>query len=407
MNGNVLIILEQGSSSKKNKSTMHTNPVDLPVDKSIINKGTSHEMFHDQTNTYPSSISPLNDSTAKSNQTTDEKLNEIFTLTKQKLQPTINALQDKRDELLSASKTSPDSFISNEHPNQSILRNTESKPRSSGSTDLFFAAIKERQRQTQNKPFKTASSSETNPIKPTVSDGIGSDIKSKLEEGSPNEADNTSISTPENYLTSKPDEQTLFNPKVNKTNSTTKKEDFKQLEKQKSRSISDINTQKITSPISENKVQESIPNQFDSSFNEFQQEKLQKEISKAVSQIMKQAAHIVHDDIRSPQFERKSINDRDRSKQEKVFPFTSEQLKYLSTKTSSTLNNQGSDTENQSDKPLLITDKQTSNGRLQQEESTLTNISPSMNLSEQNHLSNSDTSLPMSHKNEHLANLGN
>jgi hypothetical protein len=53
--------------------------------------------------------------------------------------------------------------------------------------------------------------------------------------------------------------------------------------------------------ISEDKWQESIPNRFDSSFNESEQEQFQEEVSKTVSQIMKRAAHIAHEDTTSPQ----------------------------------------------------------------------------------------------------------
>jgi hypothetical protein len=70
------------------------------------------------------------------------------------------------------------------------------------------------------------------------------------------------------------------------------------LYKNSSKYIVDILT---SIPISEDKWQESIFNRFDSFFNESQQEKFQEEISKTVSQIMKQAAHIIGEAIKSPQ----------------------------------------------------------------------------------------------------------
>jgi hypothetical protein len=99
--------------------------------------------------------------------------------------------------------------------------------------------------------------------------------------------------TPENNLTPAMNQQTPLDSKFNATNITSPE----------SSSSSSPSTDKLTatilnpsSPISKDKWQESIVNRFDSPFNEFQQEKFQEEISKTVSLIMKQAAHIVHDD---------------------------------------------------------------------------------------------------------------
>jgi hypothetical protein len=171
-----LSILEQEFLSEKKKSGPHSNLDNLTTDKSPIYKKTSKEMLNDQTKTHPSSFSPLNDKTAKLNPTTtDEKLNEIFTLTKQKLQPTLDALQDKKDELLSAIKNSPDSSISNEY-------SKKSKSVSLVNTDVPLDAIKQQQQQTKNKSFKTIQSPETDRIKTAVNNGIDSDIKSKTDE---------------------------------------------------------------------------------------------------------------------------------------------------------------------------------------------------------------------------------
>jgi hypothetical protein len=99
--------------------------------------------------------------------------------------------------------------------------------------------------------------------------------------------------TPENNLTPAMNHQTPLDSKFNATNITSPE----------SSSSSSPSTHKLTStilnpssPISKDKWQESIVNRFDSPFNEFQQEKFQEEISKTVSLIMKQAAHIAHDD---------------------------------------------------------------------------------------------------------------
>jgi hypothetical protein len=167
-----------------------------------------------------------------------EKLNEIFTLTKQKLQPTLDALQDKKDELLSASKHLPDTSISPQST-------------SPGNTDVLFAAIKQKQyqQQTDSEPSKITSSFDTDQDKITD----------------------------------------------------------KKLQSDRSR------------------------------FNEFQEEKLQEEVSKAVSQIMKQAAHIVHDKIQPPidSMLTTKITEQDSSTQKKFVPFISDRSKQTTVNTSS------------------------------------------------------------------------
>ncbi len=232
-------------------------------------------MFNDQTKTHSSSISPSNDKATKLNSTSDEKLNEIFTLTNQKLQPTLDALQDKKRSI------------------------------SQVNADGLLAASEQQQKQTQKKSFQATHSLETDRIKTTVNDSIDLDVKSKSDEGSPNEIDNKSISaikrsyaslplststvrnsnsciflkrllkvfptksksmkksdisnlikfTPEKNLTPKTNQQTPLDPKFNATNITSpvsfsigspkiEKEDLKQHEGLISGSIIDTNTQK-------------------------------------------------------------------------------------------------------------------------------------------------------------------
>ncbi len=183
------------SSFDENKSLLPFNLDDFSNDKSPIDKRAINEMFDDQTKVDLSSSKT-------------EKFNEIFTLKKQKLQPTLDALQDNKDEPLSASKYLLNTSITNEYSSKSIP--------SPDNTNVSFAAIKQKQyqQQTENRSLKTTSSFDTD-----------SDKKFKS------------------------DQDTAY---------------IKQ-----------------------------------SRFNEFQQEKLQEEVSKAVSQIMKQAARIVHDKIQS------------------------------------------------------------------------------------------------------------
>jgi hypothetical protein len=157
----------------------------------------------------------VSDKTIKLNSTKDEKLNEIFTLTKQKLQLTLDALQDKKYELLSASKISPDSSIANGDSKNLILRSTQSKSTSPVYTDALLAAIKQQQQQTKTKPFKRTQSPETDLIATTIKDDIDSNIKSKSDEGSTDQIDNKSISTIERPYASLP----LSTPTVRNSNS--------------------------------------------------------------------------------------------------------------------------------------------------------------------------------------------
>jgi hypothetical protein len=144
-------------------------------------------------NRHASSISSLNKDATKSNSTTDQKLYEIFASTKQKLQPTLDALKDKKDELLSSSKHSPTSSISSEFPRKSILRTAQSKSVSLLNADALLSAIKHQQ-QTENKSFRIIQSPETDWTKTAVNYGIDSGIQSKSNEVSPNEKHDNSIS---------------------------------------------------------------------------------------------------------------------------------------------------------------------------------------------------------------------
>jgi hypothetical protein len=173
-------------------------------------------MSHDQAKTHPSSITPVHDKTTELHSTKDEKLNEIFTLTKQKLQPTLDALKDKKDDLLSACKNSPGSSVANEYPKKSILRSTPSKSTSQLNTDLLLAAIKQHQHhQAKNKPFQITPSPETDRMKAIVNDDIHTNLRSKSDERSPNESDNQSISAIKRSYASLP----LSTPAVRDSNS--------------------------------------------------------------------------------------------------------------------------------------------------------------------------------------------
>ena len=82
-----------------------------------------------------------------------EKLDEIFILTKEKLQPTLDALQGKKDELLSASKYLSDAPIANEYSTESRLHSPQFT--SSVNADISYAAIKQKQYQQQTPSFNT------------------------------------------------------------------------------------------------------------------------------------------------------------------------------------------------------------------------------------------------------------
>ena len=163
---------------------------DLTTLKSPIDNGVPDEVFNNQSKKHPSSISPLYEKPIHLNSSTDENLNDIFALTTQKLQPTLNALQDKKDEILSASKNSPNSSIKSEYPRKSILRNTQSNSTSQLKSNVLWAAIKQRQELT----YKIIQSPKTDWIETAVNYGIDSGLQSKSNEVSLIAIDDKSIS---------------------------------------------------------------------------------------------------------------------------------------------------------------------------------------------------------------------
>jgi len=190
---------------EKQESPMNLN--DLTTHHAHIDNRAPNEMINDRIEQHPSSISPLNEKTNEFDSTANEKLNEIFALTKQKLQPTLDALQDKKDELLLASKNSPNSSIESEYARKSILRSTQSKL----DTDVLLAAVKQQQELT----FKIKQSPETERIKNAINYGIDSGIKPKSNEVSPTKIDDKSISAIKRSYSSLP----LSTPAVRNSNS--------------------------------------------------------------------------------------------------------------------------------------------------------------------------------------------
>jgi hypothetical protein len=111
----------------------------------------------------------------------------------EKRQSTLDAVQDKKVELLSASEYSPNSSVRNIFPRKSILRSAQSKPISLLNADAFLSAIKQQQ-YTENKPFKIIQSPETDWTRTAINYGIDSGLHSKLNEISPDKIDDKSIS---------------------------------------------------------------------------------------------------------------------------------------------------------------------------------------------------------------------
>ncbi|CAF2330052.1 unnamed protein product [Rotaria sp. Silwood2] len=272
------------------------------------------KIIDDQIKTHSSSSFVLNEKTTKLHSTTGK----IFTLTKQKLQATLDNSQDK---LVSTSKISPNSSIGNDSPRKSILRSIQSKSIPQFHTNLLLASIKQQQEQIQNKSFQIIESPTTDSSK-----------KSKSNEISSNKIDNKSISaikrsyallpisTPaifpikpkslkkfdssdsiplssENNLTPKMDHPMLSNTKFNSNNPPSKDEELTS-----NRIINDVNTQNKTITSFPDKLsQEDIFNQFDSSSNKSQQNKIEEVIEKIVCQIIKQAFQIVNEVIQPSQ----------------------------------------------------------------------------------------------------------
>jgi hypothetical protein len=166
---------------------------DSTTSKILTDNSVATQMFNEQTKDQSFPTSLLNDETIKDNSTADEKLNEIFVLTKKKLQPTLNALQDKKDEILSASKNIPNSFSGNDIPRKSILRSVQSK--SVSNADVLLAAIKQQQQQTEDISNKTTESPEEAWIKNAVNYGIDSGIEIQPNEVSLDKTSDKSIST--------------------------------------------------------------------------------------------------------------------------------------------------------------------------------------------------------------------
>ena len=116
-----------------------------------------------------------------------EKLDEIFILTKEKLQPTLDALQGKKDELLSASKYLSDTTSANEYPNKSRLHSPQST--SPINTNISYAAIKQKlyQQQADNRPLETTASFDTDSNEKAISDENDSKNTTDMERNSFNE----------------------------------------------------------------------------------------------------------------------------------------------------------------------------------------------------------------------------
>ncbi len=190
---------------EKQESPMNLN--DLTTHHVHTDNIAPNGMINNQIEKHPSPISPLNEKTNEFDSTANEKLNEIFALTKQKLQPTLDALQDKKDELLLASKHSPNSSIENEYPKKSILRSTQSKL----NADVLLAAVK----QQQEPRYKIKQSPEIERIKNAINYGIDSGIKPKSSEVSPTTIDDKSISAIKRSYSSLP----LSTPAVRNSNS--------------------------------------------------------------------------------------------------------------------------------------------------------------------------------------------
>ncbi|CAF3505134.1 unnamed protein product [Rotaria socialis] len=251
----------------------------------------------------------------ESSSDSEDKLNGISASAQEKLQFTVEVIQDEKDELLSAIEISPNSTFKKNLSRKSILRSTQSNSSSHFDTSVLLASIKQQER-TQTKLFSKIKSSIAEPTKTIINDktNLGKTSKSTevnnksisairrsyalLPVSTP--ASNNPSSKKENDLDQ--DEVLAFSQIMNDTNGCNRKYSlptgrsyFNQtliinLKYFTAKLIS--STVNLSSVMSDNKPQEHRIQNFE------------EEIEKMISHIMNQALQIAHEARKSSELHR-------------------------------------------------------------------------------------------------------
>ncbi|CAM2703855.1 unnamed protein product [Rotaria socialis] len=234
----------------------------------------------------------------ESSSDSEDKLNGISASAQEKLQFTVEVIQDEKDELLSAIEISPNSTFKKNLSRKSILRSTQSNSSSHFDTSVLLASIKQQER-TQTKLFSKIKSSIAEPTKTIINDktNLGKTSKSTevnnksisairrsyalLPVSTP--ASNNPSSKKENDLDQ--DEVLAFSQIMNDTNGCNRKYSLPT-----AKLIS--STVNLSSVMSDNKPQEHRIQNFE------------EEIEKMISHIMNQALQIAHEARKSSELHR-------------------------------------------------------------------------------------------------------
>ncbi|CAF3749211.1 unnamed protein product [Rotaria magnacalcarata] len=272
----------------------------------------------------------------ESSSDSEDKLNGIFASAKEKFQFIVEAVQDEKDELLSAIEISPNSTFKNNLSRKSILRSTQSNSTSYFDTSILLALIKQHEH-TQTKLFPKIKSSITESAKTIIND------KTNLEKTSKStEIDNKSISairrsyallpvsTPA-ALPIKPKSMKKIDDKFNNISlisasnnpSSRKENDLEQDELLAfSQIMNDTNGCNIKSSLSTDKLISSTVNLSsvmpDNKSQEHKIQNFEEQIEKMISQIMSQALQIAQEarkssELHTPTFAIQSYNEQVKS----------------------------------------------------------------------------------------------
>ncbi|CAF2125212.1 unnamed protein product [Rotaria magnacalcarata] len=272
----------------------------------------------------------------ESSSDSEDKLNGIFASAKEKFQFIVEAVQDEKDELLSAIEISPNSTFKNNLSRKSILRSTQSNSTSYFDTSILLALIKQHEH-TQTKLFPKIKSSITESAKTIIND------KTNLEKTSKStEIDNKSISairrsyallpvsTPA-ALPIKPKSVKKIDDKFNNISlisasnnpSSRKENDLEQDELLAfSQIMNDTNGCNIKSSLSTDKLISSTVNLSsvmpDNKSQEHKIQNFEEQIEKMISQILSQALQIAQEarkssELHTPTFAIQSYNEQVKS----------------------------------------------------------------------------------------------
>ncbi|CAF3425120.1 unnamed protein product [Rotaria socialis] len=251
----------------------------------------------------------------ESSSDSEDKLNGISASAQEKLQFTVEVIQDEKDELLSAIEISPNSTFKKNLSRKSILRSTQSNSSSHFDTSVLLASIKQQER-TQTKLFSKIKSSITESTKTIINDktNLGKTSKSTevnnksisairrsyalLPVSTP--ASNNPSSKKENDLDQ--DEVLAFSQIMNDTNGCNRKYSLPTSRSYFNQTLI-INLKYFTAKLISSTVNLSSV-MSDNKPQEHRIQNFEEEIEKMISHIMNQALQIAHEARKSSELHR-------------------------------------------------------------------------------------------------------